>query len=79
MCIGAAMETATDAVIYALRAPRDSGTGRVRPPESPGSSMPRFIGGIMAAESRVLLERWLKTNPDSGQRPYVEQLLRLTA
>jgi hypothetical protein len=41
--------------------------------------MPRFIGGIMAAESRVLLERWLKTNPDSGQRPYVEQLLRLTA
>jgi HAD superfamily hydrolase (TIGR01549 family) len=79
MCIGAAMETATDAVLYALRAPPDSGTGRVRPPESAGSSMPRFIGGILAAESRALLERWLKTNRDSGQRPYVEQLLRLTA
>ena len=78
MCVGAAMETAVDAVVYALRAPADSGTRRVQPPESPGSGMPRVIGGILAADSRALLERWLKANGDSGQRPYVEQLL-LTA
>lgn len=79
MCLGAAMETAVDAVIYGARAPIDSGTERVQAPQSPGSSMPRLIGGVLAAESRELLERWLRTNPDSGQRPYVEQLLRRTA
>lgn len=79
MCLGAAMETTVDAVIYGARAPTDSGTGRVQAPQSPGSSMPRLIGGVLAAESRALLEQWLKTNPDSGQLPYVEQLLRLTA
>lgn len=79
MCLGAAMETAVDAVIYGARAPIDSGTERVQAPQSPGSSMPRLIGSVLAAESRELLERWLRTNPDSGQRPYVEQLLRRTA
>lgn len=79
MCLGAAMETAVDAVIYGARAPIDSGTERVQAPQAPGSSMPRLIGGVLAAESRALLERWLRTNPDSEQRPYVEQLLRRTA
>jgi hypothetical protein len=41
--------------------------------------MPRISGGILAAESRALLARRLRTNPDSGQRPYVEQLLRRPA
>ena len=79
MCVGAAMEMAVDAVVYGLRAPADSGTRRVQPPESPGGTMPRVIGGMLAAESRTLLERWLKLNRNSGQRPYVAQLLRLTA
>ena len=79
MCLGAAMETAVDAVIFGARAPTDSGSERVQAPQSPGSSMPRLIGGVLAAESRALLERWLRTNPDSGQRPYVEQLLRRPA
>jgi tRNA(adenine34) deaminase len=79
MCLGAAMETAVDAVIYGARAPVDSGTSRVLAPQSPGSSMPRLIGGVLAAESQALLQSWLKTNPDSGQRPYVELLLKPTA
>ena len=79
MCLGAAMETAVDAVIFGARAPTDAGTGRVQAPQSPGSSMPRLIGGVLAAESRALLERWLRMNRNSGQRPYVEQLLRSTA
>jgi HAD superfamily hydrolase (TIGR01549 family) len=79
MCLGAAMETAVDAVIFGARAPNDSGSERVQAPQSPGSSMPRLIGGVLAAESRALLARWLRTNPDSGQRPYVEQLLRRPA
>jgi HAD superfamily hydrolase (TIGR01509 family) len=79
MCLGAAMETAVDAVIFGARAPTDSGSERVQAPQSPGSSMPRLIGGVLAAESRALLARWLRTNPDSGQRPYVEQLLRRPA
>lgn len=79
MCLGAAMETAVDAVIYGARAPADSGTSRVLAPQSPGSSMPRLIGGVLAAESRALLASWLTTNPDSRQRPYVELLLQSPA
>ncbi|MEO5929679.1 MAG: HAD-IA family hydrolase [Candidatus Kapaibacterium sp.] len=35
MCTGAAMQGAVDVIVYGLRAPADSGTGRVRPPQSP--------------------------------------------
>jgi hypothetical protein len=66
-------------VVYGAQAPADSGTSRVLAPQSPGSSMPRLIGGVLAEESRALLESWLRTNPDSRQRPYVELLLKPTA
>ena len=77
MCTGAAMEAAVDVIYYGLRAPADSGTGRVRPPESPESSMPRIVGDILAAESRRLFERWLERNRGTPQAAYVEQLLAL--
>ena len=75
MCTGAAMEAAVDTIVYGLRAPADSGTGRVRPPESPESQMPRIVGDVCAAESRQLLERWLAANVGTPQAAYVEQLL----
>src|SRR2546423_8486746 len=78
MCTGAAMVSAVDTIVYALRAPADSGTGRVRPPQSPESQMPRIVGDVLARESRELFERWLReghVNPQ--QRAYVEQLLEL--
>jgi phosphoglycolate phosphatase-like HAD superfamily hydrolase/tRNA(Arg) A34 adenosine deaminase TadA len=78
MCTGAAMETGVDTVAFGLRAPADSGTGRVRPPESPDTGMPRLVGEILAAESRSLFETWLRERPNPEQRPYVEQLLALT-
>ncbi len=78
MCTGAAMETAVDTVVYGLRAPADSGTGRVTPPEGPDSGMPRIIGGILAAESRALFEEWMRVNGNAEQRPYIERLLQQT-
>ena len=51
MCTGAAMEAAVDTIIYGLRAPADAGTGRVAPPRSPESQMPRIISDVRAAES----------------------------
>ncbi len=45
MCLGAAMEAAVDTVVYALKAPADSGTNRLKPPVSPESQMPRIVGG----------------------------------
>lgn len=78
MCTGAAMVGAVDTIVFALRAPADSGTGRVRPPESPESQMPRIVGDVLAAESRALFERWLEEHEGEEQAKYVEQLLALT-
>ena len=77
MCTGAAMEAAVDTIVYALRAPADSGTGRVMPPQSPESQMPRIVGDVLAAESRALFERWLAQNVNSPQAAYIKQLLAL--
>ena len=78
MCTGAAMEAAVDTIVFGLRAPADSGTGRVKPPVSPESKTPRIIGGVMAPESRALFEQWLKHNRGTPQAAYVEQLLAIT-
>jgi HAD superfamily hydrolase (TIGR01509 family) len=79
MCLGAAMEAAVDTIVYALRAPADSGTGRVEPPQSPESQMPRIVGGVLARESRKLFEQWLAKNGNNPQQvAFVRQLLALT-
>ncbi len=76
MCLGAAMEGAVDAIIYALPAPADGGTHRVRPPISPESQMPRILGNVLADESRALFEEFLpRANP--RQRAFAEQLLKM--
>ena len=80
MCLGAAMESGVETVLFALQAPADNGTQRVKPPSSPESQSPEIIGGILAAESRILLQRWMETlgpqKPD--QAKFVRQLLELT-
>lgn len=75
MCTGAAMEAAVATIVFGLRAPADSGTGRVTPPQSPESQMPRIIGDVLADESRALFEHWLAMNATSLQAAYVKQLL----
>jgi tRNA(Arg) A34 adenosine deaminase TadA len=77
MCTGAAMEAAVDTILYGLRAPADSGSKRVRPPQSPESQMPRIVGNILARQSRQLFEQFLKKNPPEQQARYVKQLLEL--
>src|SRR5687768_5471293 len=78
MCTGAAMEAAVDTIVFGLRAPADSGTGRVKPPQSPESKTPNIIADVMAQESRALFEQWLSHNRGMPQAAYVEQLLALT-
>lgn len=78
MCTGAAMAAAVDVIIYGLRAPADSGTGRVRPPESPENQMPRIVGDILSDECRALFKEWLRDHANEEQRPYIEQLLDTT-
>ena len=79
MCLGAAMEAAVDTIVYGLCAPADAGTGRVCPPGSPESSMPRIVGGIRADASRKLFEKWLKQGNTNNPRQvaFVKQLLAL--
>jgi hypothetical protein len=79
MCTGAAMQCAVDTIVYALKAPADSGTGRVQPPESPESGMPRIVGDVLAEQSRALFDLWLKRPGNNPQQVrFVRQLLALT-
>ena len=79
MCLGASMEAAVDTIVYALPAPADGGTGRVAPPVSPESQMPRIIGNVLARESRKLFEQWLaKPGNNPQQVEFVRQLLAMT-
>lgn len=78
MCTGAAMESAIDTIIYALRAPLDQGTTRVASPQSPESQMPRIVHRVLERESRALFEEWLKDNKDAAGSDYVKQLLTAT-
>jgi HAD superfamily hydrolase (TIGR01509 family) len=77
MCTGAAMVSAVDTIVYGLRAPADSGTSRVKPPQSPESQMPRFIGDVLASDSLDLFKQWLKQDLRDEQRKYAEQLVKL--
>jgi HAD superfamily hydrolase (TIGR01509 family) len=79
MCLGASMEAAVDTIVFGLKAPADGGTGRVQPPESPESQMPRIVGDVLARESRSLFEEWLrKPGNNPRQAEFVRQLLALT-
>jgi HAD superfamily hydrolase (TIGR01509 family) len=76
MCLGAAMELAVDTVVYGLRAPDDSGTGRVEPPTSPENQMPRIVGEVRSKDSRALFERWLEQpGHNRDQEPFIRALL----
>jgi len=77
MCLGAAMESGVKLVLFGLEAPADNGTTRVKPPESPEATAPEIIGGILAQESKALLEEWLEQNKGTKQAEFVEQLLVL--
>ena len=79
MCLGAAMEAGVRLVLFGLHAPADNGTQRVKPPESPESTVPEILGGILPAESRRLFEEWLKGKEGTEQAKFVQQLLALTA
>lgn len=83
MCTGAAMQAGVATIVFGLRAPADSGTARVHPPESPNTSAPVILGEVCAAESRSLFHRWLEMHAADEsrdeQRQFIEQLLTLTA
>ena len=78
MCLGAAMEGGIKTVLFGLKAPADNGATRVKPPESPESSNPEIIGGILAQESRRLFAEWLRGKEETKQAEFVKQLLALT-
>jgi tRNA(adenine34) deaminase len=83
MCTGAAMEAGVATIVFALRAPADAGSTRVRPPSSPEASMPDIFGDVLADSSRKLFVDWLSRHEGDAsresQRRFVSQLLALTA
>jgi tRNA(adenine34) deaminase len=83
MCTGAAMQAGVATIVYALKAPADSGTGRVSPPTAPDTTHPVVVGGIGAAESRALFVAWMDRHEGddtrNAQREFIAQLLTLTA
>jgi HAD superfamily hydrolase (TIGR01509 family) len=79
MCLGAAMVSAVDTIVYALKAPADSGTRRVKPPQSPESQMPRIVGNVLSDQSLALFQEWLARDLRDEQRRYGEQLVALNS
>ncbi len=78
MCTGAAMESAIDTILFALPAPADQGSTRVRPPQSPESQMPRIVGRVLESQSRALFAEWLQDHANHEGAAYVKQLLEET-
>jgi nucleoside triphosphatase len=78
MCVAACMEAGVSEVAFGLRAPADCGRGRVTPPTSPQTRTPRITGGVLAAESRALFEKYVRGREGTPEAAYGEQLLSLT-
>jgi tRNA(Arg) A34 adenosine deaminase TadA/ADP-ribose pyrophosphatase YjhB (NUDIX family) len=78
MCEAACMEAGVSEIAFGLRAPADCGSGRVKPPNSPQTRTPRITGGVLAAESRALFERYVHDREGVPEAAYAEQLLSLT-
>ncbi len=82
MCTGAAMQAGVTTILFGMRAPADSGTQRVHPPESPNATSPRIIGDLAADESRALFYQWLEMHRGDPtrdqQREFIQQLIALT-
>jgi hypothetical protein len=68
------MEGRVDTVVYGLDSPF-GGTNRVLPPEIPDLHMPRFVGGILAQESRALLEEFAQQSRDQNRVTFIKRLL----
>lgn len=66
MCLGAALETEIDAIVYALEAPDNGAIGRCTPNRGPGAVHPRVVGGVCRSESLRLLQEWHEDHPESG-------------
>ncbi len=82
MCTGAAMQAGVTTIVFGMRAPADSGTSRVHPPESPNTTAPQVLGDVGADDSRALFLEWLDQHRGDEsrveQRRFIEQLLALT-
>lgn len=81
MCIGAAMSGFLDRVVYALDSPTDGG-GRLpalyrsRLPASGRSwSIPDVVAGVRHAESRALIERFLREGRPGPMREWARSLV----
>ena len=73
------MEAAVDTIVYGLKAPADSGTGRVTPPQTPESQMPRIVGNVLARREPQALRAVARRPSNNPQQvKFVRQLLSLT-
>ena len=66
MCFGAAMQVGIDTIIYGLPSPETGGVRHCRPDASPGSVVPRVVGGIRREDSEQLLKLWLDRHPEDA-------------
>ena len=78
MCAAACMMVGVSEIAFGLRAPADSGSARVEPPTSPQTRTPSIMGGVLAAESRALIEKYVRSRAGTPEAAYGEQLLALT-
>lgn len=75
MCLGAAMQTGVDRIIYGMDAAPDGGTRYVNEFRRLGQAAPEIISGVLVEEQVALMREFLKRYPNSPAAPYVRAML----
>jgi tRNA(adenine34) deaminase len=75
MCLGAAIQTGVDKIIYGMKAAPDGGARYVDDISRGGQPAPAVIGGLYEQAEVELMKKFLEMYPNSPAAPYVRDLL----
>jgi tRNA(Arg) A34 adenosine deaminase TadA len=75
MCLGAAMLTSIDRIVFGMRAIPNGSTRYIGAILAGGQRTPVVDGGVLEAEEVVLMRRFLIANPSFPRLPFVRALL----
>jgi len=75
MCLGAAMLTAVDKIVFGMRAVPNGGSQFVNVIKKSGQKVPEMVGDILENEEIVIMREFLNKNPNFPRLEFVRALL----
>jgi tRNA(adenine34) deaminase len=76
MCLGAAIQTGIDLLVYGMDAAPDGGTSLRDAIVNSGQSAPKIVPHILESEQVSLMKQFVIRHPNSPAIPYVQALLK---